>query len=146
MPTLIDIFGAFVLGGVFLTSFFNLNHSISNYNWETTLDLSTQETCVSVGEIIENDIYKIGLNDTMKTPSITYADSSKITFRSDVNYDGKMDSVTYYTGLASALTSTTNPRDKIIYRVVTNKTTAMNVGCTNLKFTYYDSSGTVTTI
>lgn len=146
MAVLIDIMGAFVIGGVFMTSFFNLNYTISNFNWETTLEVINQERCVAVGQIIENDMYKIGLNDTASTPCITYADSVKISFRTDLDYNGTMDSVTYYTGLASALKSTANPRDMLLYRVVNNKTTSMNIGCTNFKLTYYDSAGTKTVV
>jgi hypothetical protein len=142
-----DIFGAFVIGGVFMSSYFNLSHTITNHNWETTLDLIAQENCVSTGGILEHDIYKIGLNDTISSPCITYADSVKITFRTDINSDGKMDSLSYYTGATSVLSSTPNPRDKPLYRYssVTNKTTMMNVGCTNFKLTYYDTTGTLTT-
>jgi len=150
MTTLIDVFGAFVLGGIFLASLFNLNMTISNSNWETTLDLTTQQNCVTTSQIVENDFYKIGWGDTSLTNStvspITYADTSKITFRCDIDNDGKIDSITYYAGSTAALSSTTNPRDRLLYRIVNNKVTPMNVGCTNFKLTYYDSAGATTNI
>jgi hypothetical protein len=143
MSVLIDILGAFILGGIFMTSFLNLNHTMTDTNWETTLDLVTQENSVAVGQILENDIYKIGTGDTSKV-MVTRADSNRIHFRSDVDFNGTIDSVQYYTGTTAELKSTTNPRDMILYRVVNNKTTVMNVGCVNFKLSYYDSAGTVT--
>jgi len=143
MSVLIDILGAFIIGGIFMTSFLNLNHTMTDTNWETTMDLVTQEHSVAVGQIIENDFYKIGTGDTSKT-IVTRADSNRIEFRSDVDFNGTIDSVKYYTGTTAELKNTTNPKDLLLYRVVNNKVTAMNVGCVNFKLSYYDSTGTVT--
>jgi len=145
MAVLIDIMGALVIGGIFMTSFLNINHTMTSTNWETTLDLITQENSVAVGQIIENDIYRIGLNDTSSVV-ITRADSTAISFRSDIDYNGTVDSIKYYTGLASDLISTPNPKDMILYRVVNRKVTAMNVGCVNFKLAYFDSTGAATNV
>jgi len=59
-----------------------------------------------------------------------------------LNKDGKMDTVYYYIGPATELSSTANPRDKILYRIVNNAAKlGSDAGITRFYIVYYDVNG-----
>lgn len=56
--------------------------------------------------------------------------------------DGIVDTVRYYLGPTSDLSSTPNPNDRILYRVINHGSAAgSNVGVTRFHLTYYDVLG-----
>jgi len=72
--------------------------------------------------------------------AILYADSNSIKFLTDVNNDGVVDSIYYYTGPTSELSNTPNKRDRLLYRVVNNNVPkSSNVGITKFTLKYYDA-------
>ena len=62
-----------------------------------------------------------------------------IEFLTDINDDGKIDSVLYSVGDVSELYSTENPNDRILYRTLNNSTSMLD-NITRLYISYYDSS------
>jgi hypothetical protein len=53
-----------------------------------------------------------------------------------------MDSINYYLGPTSELSSTPNPRDRLLYRVLNNESPlASNLGVTQFKMVYFDALG-----
>jgi len=140
MATLLDVLASFGFGGVLmmlilrLTLFFSSSHQQSNFT------LRTQEFCVQLGTILEYDFYKIGYGDPSKSP-MQIADSNKIRFRADIDNDGSLDSVTYFTKPLSGK----NARHMELYRQVnTGKPISMNLGLRAFRFTYYDSASVKT--
>ena len=80
--------------------------------------------------------------------AITQADSNRISFLTDIPTtanpygDGVLDTMHYYLGSLSELSTTPNPYDRLLYRVVNSQTPAgANLGITQFKLTYFDSNG-----
>jgi hypothetical protein len=144
MKAMVDVIGSFILGGMILVMSTKLNFAISQNSQQANFGLETQENCVVVSKILDNDFGKIGHGAKLATP-ITISDSSKIRVFGDMDNNGTIDSVTYYTGLLPAGTGTYNTKHKLLYRVQNGKTVAMNVGLTKFNVTYFDSSGNKTT-
>lgn len=145
MAAILDIIGSFIIGGIVLIMTTKLNFVLSNNSQQASVGLTTQQNCVVLSKIIENDFSKIGYNVRTGNPFQTI-DSTKIKFYGDIDNNGTMDSVTYYTGPLGSQPKLLNPRQQLVYRTWNAKTIAMNLGVTKLRFFYYDSSGTKTTL
>lgn len=144
MPTMLDIIGSFIIGGMVLVAVITLNIDISNNAARMTYDLVVQENMVELTREVEYDFYKIGYRVPSDT-AITSADSTDITFLADIDDDGTVESVRYYLGSPDELTSTPNTEDRLLYRVVNSETPkSSNMGVTAFGLKYYDESGNET--
>ena len=146
--TLFDIIGSAMVAGLLLLTALRLNAQAN----ETTLvyngSVRLQQNMVVLVEWIEEDFRRIGYcKDYTKilfpSQSIRKADSSDITFWTDVNSTGNLDSIRWYIGPTSEMSSTPNPRDRKIYRKINNATPeGWNLGVTQFRLNYYAYNGT----
>ncbi|RPI71619.1 MAG: hypothetical protein EHM47_09835, partial [Ignavibacteriales bacterium] len=142
--TILDILGSAFIGGMLLLILFRLNDSAAENVYNNSGELTSQQNITTVVQILETDFRKIGYcKDWQKIPipsqAIIMADSNKIKFLTDIDSDGSVDSIFYYTGSANELLSTPNPRDKYLYRIVNNEAPVkVNLGVTEFKLAYYD--------
>lgn len=146
MANLLDMVGGVIIAGFVLLGLLAVMLFVQESEVNNTMDNMVQMTTTNIGSILENDFRKIGFMVPVGGSKIVAADSTSITFRGDVDSTGSIDSVRYYLGSASSLSMTPNPYDRPLYRVfngVTQK--GSNFGLTDFTFTYYDSTGAVTT-
>ena len=116
----------------------------SSTHQQSTYDLNAIQNCVELCSILEDDFQKIWYGSTSDQP-VRMADSSKIKFYADIDYNGSPDSVIYYLDSMQAAYARSNANHKLIFRQVnTEPAVAMNLGVTRFKLSYYDSSGTKT--
>ncbi|MFA3784060.1 hypothetical protein ABRY23_13450 [Melioribacteraceae bacterium 4301-Me] len=145
--TLIDILGSTIIGGMLLLILLRINDSAVENTYTYGGELIVQQNLVDLVELLEYDFRKIGYcKDWQAIPdpskAILFADSNSISFLTDVNSDGIPDTLHYYTGPTSELSSTPNPRDRILYRVVNSETpNGSNLGVTQFKIRYFNSLG-----
>ncbi len=145
--TIIDILGSTLIGGMLLLILLRLNDAGVQNTYTYGGELIVQQNLVDLVTILEHDFRKIGfcadwekLSDPLKY--IVEADSNSITFLTDVDSDGNVDTMKYYTGPTSELSNTPNPRDRLLYRIVNNETPkGSNLGVTEFKLVYYDALG-----
>jgi hypothetical protein len=145
--TLIDILGATVIGGLLLIILLRLNGSVTENNIIYGSDRSLQRSLAETAVVVEKDLRRMGycadpfkLTDLMSR--VIKADSSYISFYTDVDNDGNLDSLAYYISDTTALSNTKNPRDRILYRQINNGTPFMvNTNVVQFKLTYYDVLG-----
>jgi hypothetical protein len=149
---IIDLIGSFVLFGWLLLT--TIRVGVANAENMQTYggELLVQENLVELTRLLEYDFRKIGfcrepnlLPDP--TRAIILADSTRLKFLTDVDLtgtgpDGVVDSIYYYLGPTSELSSTMNPRDRLLYRVVNNEVAkGSNLGVTSFRFRYYNVQG-----
>ncbi len=145
--TLLDIFGATVIGGLLLLILLRINDASVENTFVYGGELIVQQNLVSVVELLEYDFRKIGYcADWEKIPdpskAILAATENSITYLTDVDNDGNVDTMRYYTGPTSELPMTPNPEDRMLYRVVNNATPrGSNLGITQFDLTYFDALG-----
>ncbi len=145
--TILDILGSIIIGGMLMLILFRLTDGASQNSYNYSQDLIVQENLTSVVEVLENDLRSIGYcRDWTKTQApvqtILIADTSRIEFLTDINNDGVTHTIDYYIGPTSELASTTNPNDRLLYRVVDNQTPrSANMGITEFKLQYFDTFG-----
>jgi type II secretory pathway component PulJ len=150
--TIIDIIGSFIVFGWLLLMSLRMNDANAENMQTYRGELLVQRNLVEVTKLLEYDFRKIGFclepnNLPDPTKAILLADSDKIKFLTDVDMtgsgpDGTVDSISYYVGPTSELAETTNPRDRLLYRVVNNETPrGANLGVTYFNLKYFDGQG-----
>jgi len=140
MGYLLDIVGSFIIAGmvVMILLAVNINNTASSsVILFTTLE---QRKVTDVSELIEYDFYKIGYR--IPDEKIAIADSNEIKFYTDINNDDVVDSVHYYLGELTDLSSTTNPNDKPLHRR-RNDTDSLStkIPVVDFNLSYFDSIG-----
>jgi hypothetical protein len=143
MVAIIDIMASFIIGGIILIMSTKLSVVMSDNGQQTNVSLATEQNCVTLSKMIESDLSKTGYKKTGNPMIVT--DSTKIKFYADIDDNGSLDSVSYYSGPLTSAFMSLNPRHKLMYRTWNTKTTTMNLGVTKFNVIYYDSSGAVTT-
>ncbi|MFA3784057.1 hypothetical protein ABRY23_13435 [Melioribacteraceae bacterium 4301-Me] len=154
--TLLDILGSTVIGAMLLLILLRLNDATVQNTYTNSSELIVQQDLTEIVKLIEYDFRKIGYcKNFNKIPdpskAIIYADTSSITFLTDVanpplypNGDGNVDTLHYYLGPTSELSSTPNPNDRMLYRVLNSETPrGSNLGVTLFHLTYYNSLGSI---
>jgi hypothetical protein len=149
---IIDIIGSFVLFGWLLLTTIRLGVANSENMQTYGGELLVQQNLVELTKLLEYDFRKIGfcLEPNLipdPTKAIILADSTRLKFLTDVDLtgtgpDGIVDSIYYFLGPTSELATTTNPRDRVLYRVVNDETpSGSNLGVTSFRFLYFDAQG-----
>ncbi len=144
--TIIDIITSAVIAGVLLLIALRLNAQANESTMVYNGSVILQQNITTLVAWIEHDFRQIGYcRDWTKIPvpsqAFRKADSSDITFWTDVNNNGSKDSIRWYIGPVSdaVVAATPNPRDRLIYRVVNNAATkGWNLGVTQFKLRYLD--------
>ena len=145
--SILDILGSTVLGGIILLTLLRLNGTVIENKAIFGSDRSLQRSLSETAIVVEEDLRRIGycedpykLTDEMSR--IIQADEELISFYTDTNRDGNLDSVTFYLSDEAALSMTKNPRDRILYRRInSNLPLIINTNIVEFKFTYYDALG-----
>ncbi len=143
--TLIDILGSTIMGGLLLLIVLRLNNTATEKTTNYGGELSLQQNLVTIAQIMEYDFRKMGYCKNFQkfpdpTKSIAQATANSIKFYADVDDNGSMDTISYYTG--GFLTSTPNPRDIFFYRKLNSQpAAAINLGVTQFFMRYFDALG-----
>ena len=145
MSVNLDLIGSFIIGGTLLLAVLNLNATLVDSSYQSTLDLMVQQNLNVLGELIRYDFCKIGFGVTDPTTAILLADPAEITFQTDIDRDGDVDTLRYYISEPAAATSTLNPEDRLLYRVVNSEPAEGDTwGVTKFELRYLDASGSET--
>ena len=144
MSTIVDLVGSTVAAGILILAVLGLTFNTTSTMVEQNLSTIAQSSALSIVEVFDYDFLKAGYR--APRPAILRADSNAITFLSDFDRNGTVDTVKYTVSSASQVPQTQNPGDRILYRQVNNNpTTGGSLGVVDFKLTYYDSTGAVTT-
>ena len=144
MSVLLDIMGSTIIGGIIILMLMNFSTFQTNTAITSNSELQMQQNAKTLAEILNHDFRKIGFN--YDNPAFAQADSERISFYSDIDRNGSVDSVTYFVGNASEVISTTNPRDRVLHRIVNNDTiSGPSLGLTKVRFSYLDGMHIETT-
>jgi len=146
IASIFDLIGSVVIGGVLLITLIKINDSATRNTYGFTGELVVQENLVTTVEVLEYDFRKIGYcEDPFAIPNtkraILYADSTDITYLTDVNFDGIPDTMRYYLGPTSELSHTPNPNDRMLYQEINGNRAGVNLGITLFKIKYFGALG-----
>jgi hypothetical protein len=145
--SLLDIVGSIVVGAMLMVNLMNINDSAVEFNFRSNGELRVQENLSSIVELVEYDFRKIGYCADWKkipdpTQSILYADSTALSYLTDIDNDAQLDTMVYFLGPTSDLQETPNPHDRYLYRVVNSEhPVKVNLGVTQFDMMYFDALG-----
>lgn len=151
--TIFDIVSATVVSSVLLLMALRLNAQAIETNAVYQNNLNLQQSIVALVDVVESDFRKIGYCKDYKkiqppNTAIVSADSHAIKFLTDIPSspgdigDGVVDTIYYSLGDTSELSSTPNPHDRYLYRIVNgNAAKGWNLGVTQFSLRYYDALG-----
>jgi len=140
---MLDIMGSVIIAGLIGIMLMKFNIYQSTTKFASDSELQMQQNSKTLAEIINNDFRKIGYE--YDSTAFVQADSEIVSFYSDIDRNGSIDIVSYFLGDTSEVTETTNPKDRILYRVVNSDTiSGPSLGLTKAKFSYLDDVYTET--
>ena len=140
MSVWLDIIGSFVIGSLLALNVMRMNADIAAVSYKNSLAYTAHINAVTAAEILDEDFQKMGYGVT--STAITLADSLQIRFLGDLDADGTVDTLFYYIGDVTEASSTTNPDDRILYRVLNSTTPqAYPMGITEFYLSYFGAAG-----
>lgn len=145
--SLIDILGSILIGGILLLILFRLNDTAVENSFIYNGDLIVQQNLTEVVSLLEYDFRRIGYcaeweNIPDPSKSIISADSNMISFLTDTDSDGDVDTLKYTVGSTNDLSVTPNPEDRMLFRVKNSEPlVGANLGITQFRLVYFDALG-----
>jgi hypothetical protein len=150
MSSIVDIIGPFIFFGAVLLIVIGLNASLVESSSQNLLEVITQEkvtgyvagadTVAGAARIVESDLYKVG---NQGAPGIILADTTRLSFRGDVDNDGAVDTVRYFVNPYVAGGSGCNPKLRLSFLRRQNSQTGTSgrIPLSTFRLAYYDSLG-----
>jgi hypothetical protein len=147
MASILDLIASFILGGAILMAILNANDNSTEDHYVYNGNTLVQEMLISTTQQVEGEFRNMGFGVPSGSKTILWADTSSITFLTDLNYDNgaTLDTIRYYLGSINELASTQNDRDRLLHRQV-NSGRIGDVGAvTAFKMRYLTQMGEVLT-
>ena len=142
MNNLLQIIGSIILFGLFIILLLSFNANVTSVSHQTTCDKIAQESIVELIELFDFDFPKIGYQKPAPKFKPGFIDSTLITWFSDYNNDGSIDSIYYYLDTSSRGESP-NPDIIYLYRKINNDNPVnVGLGIVYFNLSFYDSSAT----
>ena len=143
MSTIIDILGSTIIGGMLLIMALNLIDTTNTYFYGQNDDLIVQQNLTTITQILEFNLRKMGFAVPEGTSVVVTADSTELRYLGDVDNNWVPDTVRFYLGPTSELTSTANPHDQFLYRTINSLPSGGDIiGVVTLfDFAYLDQDG-----
>ena len=136
MNIILDLIGSALLLGMLILSVMGVNVNMATESTKSTTEFHIQTETIQLARIMEFDFSKIGYD--IATGKIVTADTSRFKFKSNLlNVAGHVDSVEYILG--SFVTTSNNPRDKVLIRYENTTGVLINYSITRFKLSYYNS-------
>ncbi|OLD73398.1 MAG: hypothetical protein AUI33_06835 [Ignavibacteria bacterium 13_1_40CM_2_61_4] len=138
MAVMMDIVGSLVLLGMVILMVMGININMSQETYKGLTEYNLHAQSIQLSRIFEFDLYKMGYA-VSKPGVIAVAETSKIKFYSNLfNIAGRRDSIEY--DLGTTVPSSTNPRDKSLYRFENTTQVFINFSVTRFKLSYYNGN------
>jgi hypothetical protein len=144
MSVMLDLIGSVIIAAFVILMGLRLNQTISGTADASTASLNVQESMVDIVRTIEFDFRKIGYGVPETMTALVDTGSSYIKFRADIDNDGVLDVVEWYTG--PAITTLPNPKIRVLYRRVNGGTPiGAALGVTDFRMKFLDQDGSPAT-
>jgi hypothetical protein len=139
----LDYIAAAILGAALLFIIISANETAAESRSVYNGDALVQEMLVQTAYLLEGELRNMGVGVAESDRPVLFADTSRIRFLYDMNRDGTPDTVEYYDGVTSEMSSTQNELDRPLYRKV-NGASALVVGAiTTFRFRYLTRMGEI---
>jgi hypothetical protein len=140
MSVALDLIGSIVIAGFVILIGLQVNQTIAGNADASTANLNVQESMVEIVQSIEYDFRKMGYGVPEGVPALIDTGETSIRFRSDIDNNGVVDVVEWYTG--PVITGLPNPNIRVLYRRVNGgKPVGAALGVTDFRLRYLNQDG-----
>jgi hypothetical protein len=133
----------FIVGGMLLLALMALNMRISQNSGLVAMNQMTKQRVEAIAEIVSSDLRNIGQG--ISGQAILQATNNSITFTGRQANDSLV-TLTWRYLVNEPVSSTVNPDDRILRRIVNTDSITINFGVSRFDFTYFDANGNTTLI
>jgi len=140
MSIMLDLIGSVVIAAFVILIGLRLNQTIAGNSDASSANVNVQESMVDIVRSIEYDFRKIGYGVPEGQNAIIDTGLTSITFKSDIDNDGTLDVVEWYTG--PPITGFPNDSVRVLYRRVNGGTpVGAALGVTGFRLKYLNQDG-----
>jgi hypothetical protein len=117
MGVLVDLIGSMIIGGALLLIVLDANNNALEVQQKYAGDAQVQEGLTGIVQVLESEFRNIGFGLADTAVNILSADTASMTFLTCLDGSGThIDTLHYWLGSASEMTSTQNELDRPLYR------------------------------
>lgn len=129
---------SFIIGGMLLLSLLVLNNRISMNSAQTTLTEMTRQATTTISEMVNHDLRRLGMGTGANR--FSHASERRLVFfgAQDDNLPAQVEWM-FDESLIPA--NSQNPRERVLFRIVDNDTTRIELGVIDFRFRYFNSAG-----
>jgi hypothetical protein len=120
MAIVLDIIVSLSIGGLLLLGIINANVVVNENVSIVDGELMVQQLLTSTAQLVEGEFRNMGVGVPEDSATIIRAERSRISYLTDINRDGVIDSVTYWLGAVHELTGIQNDSVRLLHRRVGN--------------------------
>lgn len=132
---------SYIVGGLVLISIMTMNVNLMQSSNSLTMRQMTQQYSDGTTALFKHDLLKMGYQPTASiTDPILKATENHLVFKGDIDKSGSAETVEWFLDLQSPVTATENPNDYKLARKVDGVRSDINLGITQLRFTYLDAN------
>lgn len=134
---------SYIIAGFLMIVMVTVSFNLKTSGNELTLQESQKRKISEVVETVTYDIPKIGYNlNSLPDTLLRSVSSSHIEFYSNIDNsaDESLELIRWEVS-SDSVSSTANPYDIYVYRIVDGDTTTMNAGITAMRFNFFDELG-----
>jgi hypothetical protein len=140
MSVALDLIGSIVIAGFVILIGLQVNQTIAGNADASTANLNVQESMVEIVQSIEYDFRKMGYGVPEGVPALIDTGDTRISFRADIDNNGVVDVIEWYTG--PVITGLPNPNIRVLYRRVNGgKPVGAALGVTDFRLRYLNQDG-----
>ncbi len=132
----INLTGSFIIGGIVLLTLLFVQSNIKDFQRSQIINEFTESSMVSMSNVVDYDFNKIGYRVTTN-PKISSINGSSISFLSDLNNNGTVDSVKYFIRTLSG-------KQYLVRRTFENSASEYQMAISNFLIQGYDSLNSAT--
>ena len=127
----INLSGSFIVGGIVLLSLLYIHFRVVDFNRSQIINEFTESTMTNMADVLDYDFNKIGYR-VSTNPKISSINNSSIAFLADLDNNGSVDSVKYFT-------RQTNGKQYLVRRTTIGSVQESQVVINNFAMQGYDS-------
>ena len=118
MSALLDVLISILMGGMLLLNVLGAQDVVAEDSSMYQGDVLVQEMLITQVQYVEGEFRNMGYGIPPGQPAIVAAGDSSISFLTDIDRDGTIDTLSYTLGPTSELSTTQNEMDRYIHRQV----------------------------
>jgi hypothetical protein len=141
----LSIASSFIVGALVILQLAGMHIFLADQLQHASSERTALEVGASLATVLEHDLRRMGLDMEDPRGAIVSADSTSISFWGNLDDDVAIEAVTYDLGPKTSAAETSNPNDRVLFRIVDSEPVAdVALGVVGFHLDFYDYTGAET--